>query len=200
MTDYGPSRFRGEAGFTLVELIIAIILLGIIIVPLSAAFVFGVRAITDSEQRINEQRSPLFTSTFFAKDAQSAATVSDRATSATPACGTGTNVISFSWSETPINGGAPLNYSVSYALVGSGTTKTLTRSACSASGTQSATVAPVLGADNAAAPGGAAAVWVTCVDVNGGASCTNRPVTFTLTGTLPGNRQFVVRATRRATV
>jgi Tfp pilus assembly protein PilW len=185
-------RVRDESGVTLVELVIAIMLLGIIIVPLTASFIFGIRATSDSTDRLSEARSPLFTSTFFAGDAESATTIT---TGGTPACGTGTNVISFSWTETPVPSGTPTTFRASYVVVGSGADQKLVRNWCAgASPVNAATVAPVLA--DVANP-----VTVACTDAAGAAvACAGKPARITLTGQLPKAQPFSVVATRRATV
>ena len=51
-------HLRDEAGITLIELLISIILLGIIIVPLTNAFIDGINSTTASQKRLSEARSP----------------------------------------------------------------------------------------------------------------------------------------------
>src|SRR5439155_9050701 len=120
---------RDETGFTLIELLISIVLLGIIIVPLTGAMINGLTTTTEAQNRLSQSRSPLFTSTYFADDAQSADPNGITVGGSSPACGSGTNVVSFTWVETA--GGTSTQYKSSYAINQSVNSKpTLTRTAC----------------------------------------------------------------------
>lgn len=61
-----------DGGFTLIELLIAVVVLGIIIVPLTGAFMAGLATTRDTEARLAETVSAVFTSSFWAADVQSA--------------------------------------------------------------------------------------------------------------------------------
>jgi prepilin-type N-terminal cleavage/methylation domain-containing protein len=184
-----PDR-RDDAGFTLIELMISIVLLGIIIVPLTNAMISGLRITTEAQQRLSETRSPLFTSAYFADDAQSAdATGIAIGAAQIPSCGSGTNVVSFDWIEHDQNGNPTIQYHASYAIATVGAQKTLTRSYCRGSGTPDvATVAPVLGANGSC--GRPACAFVDSPSL---------PRVLTLTATTPNNGSFTLKATRRAT-
>lgn len=179
---------RDEAGLTLIELLVAVTLLGIVTVPLSGAMIGGLRTTTEAQDRLSESRSPLFTAAFFAKDAQSAA-VDGISVGPSPACGTGTNVVSFTWTE---NG---TQYRSSYAIKTDGTAQRLVRSFCTPSRTDAVTVAPVL---SDAVPtvkcGDAAGASVAC-DLG-----TSAVRTVTIEASTPsGEHYFTVTGTRRAT-
>lgn len=178
-------KSRGESGFTLIELLIGVMLLGVIIVPLTGAMFQGLTATTDTQRRFSESRSPLFTGAYFASDAESA-DASGITTGGAPVCGnTGTNVISFSWhtSTTPAH-----DYSVSYVVVGSGTSQRLARAYCIDSNVHdTGTVAPVLGS---------AAPTATC---SPGCAAASRPRIITLTVSKPNGGTFVLTGTRRPT-
>ena len=96
-------HLRDEAGITLIELLISIILLGIIIVPLTNAFIDGINSTTASQKRLSEARSPMFTNAYFAEDAQSsdAGEMKTAADTTTPTCGTSTVPPSPTWPSAP---------------------------------------------------------------------------------------------------
>ena len=96
---------------TLIELMIAVLLLAVIMVPLTGLMIDALKSTAQAQQRLSESRSPLFTSVYFADDAQSADMTGITVT-ATPACGGGTNLVSFTWSETNDLGTTP--YKASY--------------------------------------------------------------------------------------
>jgi len=134
---------RNDAGFTLIELLIAIVLLGIIIVPLTGAMIDGLTTSTEAQSRLSESRSPLFTSAYFADDAQSADVNGIQVGGSSPACpsGGGNNVVSFTWVENATQ------YRSSYIIQTAGAQSRLVRSYCHGGSTDVATVAPVLGAN-----------------------------------------------------
>jgi prepilin-type N-terminal cleavage/methylation domain-containing protein len=179
---------RPESGFTLIELLIAVAILGIIIFPVSMAMVTGLTTSIDAQQRLSASRSPLFTSAFFAKDAQSAAR-NGITTGGAPACGTtGTNVISFTWQTTNAAGAVLHSYKVSYVLLGSGETQRMARAYC-IDGTvhDTGTLAPVVGSASPAAT-------ATCTP---GCTSGQIPRSITLTVSKPNGGTFVLSATRR---
>src|SRR5947209_18963423 len=123
------SSRRSEAGFTLIELLISLVLLGIIIVPITGAMIDGLTATTDAQARLNESRSPLFSSAYFADDAQSADSTGVDVGGSSPRCGSGTSVVSFTWTEVPASG-SPTQYSASYVIVAAGSGSALSRNFC----------------------------------------------------------------------
>ena len=139
---------RSEAGFTLIELMIAVLLLGLIIVPLTGAMITGLISTGQATTRLSEARSPLFTSAFFADDVNSA----ERgliAKGGAPSwqCGAGSNVLSLGWAETtnpkePTSSPPPIR--VSYVVGSKDGKPILRRNFCGPTSTSAATVAPVL--------------------------------------------------------
>ena len=103
----------GEGGFTLVELITAIAILGIIAAPLAMSFITGLRIIGRADERLGDSRSALITASYFANDVSSANAV--KLNDGT-ACGGGTAVVSFSWSSASAAPGGALNNKVSYVV------------------------------------------------------------------------------------
>jgi prepilin-type N-terminal cleavage/methylation domain-containing protein len=64
-------RPRGDAGFTLVELLLAIVVLGIIAVPLGDALISFFRNTTATSDRLAESHDAQISSAYFAQDVQS---------------------------------------------------------------------------------------------------------------------------------
>src|SRR5262245_52959102 len=136
---------RDDAGFTLIELIIAVVILGVIIVPLTGAIIDGLNTTTEAQSRLSETRSPMFSSVFFADDAQSVDPGGIQVGGSSPACttGSGQNVVSFTWLES--GSGAPTQYRSSYVIQTAGGKSTLVRNYCHGGSTDTITIAPVLG-------------------------------------------------------
>ena len=64
-------RQRGDAGFTLVELVVAIVLLGIIAVPLGSALLSFFRNTNATSDRLAESHDAQISSAYFGQDVQS---------------------------------------------------------------------------------------------------------------------------------
>lgn len=192
---------RSEAGVTLIELMIAIMLLGVIIVPLTGAMITGLISTGEATARLSESRSSLFTSAFFADDVQSAEK-GLIAVSGTPSwqCGSGTNVVTLGWAETttpqtPTPTSPPPQFRASYVLSTANGKPVLRRNYCGPNGTSTAKVAPVL---TNTAP------TVTCSDVGGGTvACdlgTSAVRRIQLVAETPNaENYFTLIATRRST-
>jgi prepilin-type N-terminal cleavage/methylation domain-containing protein len=69
-------RVAPEGGFTLVELLVGVTILGIIVVALGAAFGIGVRAFDNTTNRLSSSNDAQRVSTYFPPDVQSASRVS----------------------------------------------------------------------------------------------------------------------------
>ncbi len=126
-----PPDEGGAAGFTLVELVIAISILGVVMAALTAAMLVAMTGNSQSGERLGESADVAFAASYFADDAAGAQTVT--AGGATR-CGTaGKAVVEFQ-GTTFATGNLPQVTVVSYLLetVGSGTTasRQLHRSAC----------------------------------------------------------------------
>jgi len=186
---------RSEAGVTLFELMIAVLLLAVIMVPLTGLMVDALKNTAQAQQRLSESRSPLFTSAYFADDAQSADLAGITVTS-TPACGSGTNLVSFTWSET--NDQGTTQYKASYVSSTVAGKPVIARNFCKgANAVKVSTLAPVV---SSTAPvvscRNAAGASVAC---NVGTSALR---TIELDATTPNaetNGFFKLIATRRAT-
>jgi prepilin-type N-terminal cleavage/methylation domain-containing protein len=172
-------RTRDDSGFTLPELMVAIVILGIIVVPITSAIIVGLLTTGDAQTRLAETQSALLTSAFWAGDVQSAdGTVR---TTGGPSCGSGSHVASFTWTEA-----SGTSYAASYVVrTDSSGVRTLRRNFCR-NGVQvtSGTVAPELGAANP---------QVTCTP-----SCA-KPTSVSITMTTPQGFAFTLNGTRRST-
>ncbi len=117
-----------EAGFTLIELIIVVVILPVVLGGIAAALlsVFGLE--DQTQNRIGDSNDEQVSSSTFNKDVQSAQLIE---TSTTPACGTSgqTQLVGLEWG---LDGGGDYQTVVSYVLAQNGTTYWLVRQICSA--------------------------------------------------------------------
>jgi hypothetical protein len=65
-------RCGGEAGVSLIELLVAIMITGVILAPIGAAIYFGFRTTGDTEQRVQETSSANVMASYFTVDVQGA--------------------------------------------------------------------------------------------------------------------------------
>jgi prepilin-type N-terminal cleavage/methylation domain-containing protein len=172
----------GDAGFTLPELMVAIVILGLIIVPISSAFIVGLLTTGEAHSRLAETQTTVLMSAFWAGDVQSAdGTVT---TGGSPACtNAGTNlatVATFRWADDI----SPTN-AASYVVRSNTDSRYLVRFYCRGGSLVSqGTVAPELGA---------ADPTVACTP-----TC-NKPTRVTITMTTPKGATFTLNGTRRST-
>lgn len=66
---------RDERGFTLVELLVAVAILGMVMSPIAASFVVGLRTSSAASQRMTDSRAAQITAAYFARDMQGATAV-----------------------------------------------------------------------------------------------------------------------------
>ena len=131
-----------QHGFTLVELLVAVAILGIISAPLSIAVISGIRSLGKSDQKFNDSRSALISASYFANDVAGANTV---VLNDTTACGGGTAIVSFDSSSATGGVAAPVNNEVSYVLDSSVSTNVvLSRRSCLNGGAATKSNAAVL--------------------------------------------------------
>jgi prepilin-type N-terminal cleavage/methylation domain-containing protein len=87
------SRPRADGGFTLVELLISITILGMVLAAISGVTFVSIRTAADADTRLTESNDLLRAATYFADDVQGAQSVS---VGTTPRCGTdATAVVEF---------------------------------------------------------------------------------------------------------
>lgn len=183
------SARRDDDGFTLVELLISIALLGVVTAAISAAYIVFLQNGTYTSERDDHSGGAIVTASYLERDAASATT----ATTGGTTCSGSTNHLLFTWDEytasvtnpSPAPGGG--TYRAAYVVsvdttsvpAGGGTRYKLERVYCPASGgTERSTIARNLTAASAAA-----AFTVTVGSVG---SCTNGQ---TVTATLPAYAQ-----------
>jgi prepilin-type N-terminal cleavage/methylation domain-containing protein len=161
---------RGEEGFTLPELIMAIAILAIIVAPLSLALITGLRVVGKADQKYTDSRGSLISAAYFANDVSNANTITKGVSSP---CGSGgTAIVSFAWSDANNNSSASstptVNNKVTYTFdTSDSTNRRLLRRYC-ANGTSTAKQSV------AAVALGSAAPVLTCYSSNpGGAPIVN---------------------------
>jgi prepilin-type N-terminal cleavage/methylation domain-containing protein len=70
-----PAQIRNEDGFTLPELMIGMVIMSLLIVAIGGALIVSLKTTGSTEQRLNETRDVLITSSYVANDVQSAASI-----------------------------------------------------------------------------------------------------------------------------
>jgi Tfp pilus assembly protein PilV len=80
-------RRRGEEGLTLNELLIAMLITGLIMVPLVSILFTTVHSLIGTENRIDESNSAALFASYFGPDIQNAISVATNATETVAACG-----------------------------------------------------------------------------------------------------------------
>jgi prepilin-type N-terminal cleavage/methylation domain-containing protein len=139
----GPAR--ADAGFTLIELVVAVAILGVVMSAICAAMVAALRTNTETKARLEQSGDVQFSSTWLAEDIAGANTVT---TGGTAVCGSSATAlmnltsIDIDTVTAPIPATPPptppTTRSVSYVLVtvtdGDGTSRQLERRACAGSG------------------------------------------------------------------
>jgi prepilin-type N-terminal cleavage/methylation domain-containing protein len=170
--DAARSRRGADAGFTLIELVIAVAILGLVMSAMCAAMLVALRTDKDTEQRIGKSNDVQYAATWFAEDIASANSVTAGGTAACGAAVTALLNLTSIDIDTTTAGVPPTppptpettTRKISYVLVNQstpdGTFRVLERRACGTSAVPltvdriakrlSTTVAPVV--DTAAAP------------------------------------------------
>lgn len=166
------ARVESMDGFTLIELIVAVTILGLILVPLTASAVFFISHGQDATGHFADDASIRSVVSLFTTDAESAETVTvpDSA-----ACGSGTALATLTWTDDGTI------FRASWSTQTSGGTTSLVRKRC----TGTSLVSTLLVADVQSAP------TVSCAP-----SCANAS-TITMTGTAANGAGFTVSAMRR---
>lgn len=129
----GHRFVRSEAGFTLPEVLMAIAVLGIIIVPLTNAMVVGLRSSGRTTDVLVASADRQMLANYLPPDALSASVVKTDAASPGCAAPAGSRVLLLGWSE--YTGTVPVtSYASDYRLVPGGTGTRLVRDRCVAGG------------------------------------------------------------------
>ena len=174
-------------GFTLVELLVAVTLLGIIMVAIGAMITTAFRTTTIVSDRLNASRAPKLVSTYWVPDVQGANTIKR----GVGGCGGGgTPLVTFEWEKqpdlgagpptTPVPISAPVPGTSTWTLVTRDTRRQVVRTEC-ASGNliKTATVVPDVGADSVLVSPDGTSITVNVPDRNE----PNKQFTFSVDGT-----------------
>jgi prepilin-type N-terminal cleavage/methylation domain-containing protein len=172
---------RGEEGFTLVELLISTVILGILCGVITEAMIVGLRTSDNTDQRVRESVDAQLISVYFPRDAQAATQVT---TGTVDACSNQISVAALSW---PDPASAATTKRAAYVL---GSTpsgeRLLTRWYCDATGTSQRAVVQNLNSS------------LTPVSVTCSSACSGAPQTITMTLTDASGYSYSVSGTRRS--
>ena len=163
------------SGFTLVELLVAITLLGIIMLAIGAMITTAFRTTTIVSDRLNASRAPKLVSTYWVPDVEGA----NKITRDAGGCGGagGTPLVTFEWNKYPseVDTDAPAPGSLpaavtgksTWALVSFGARTQVVRSECTnATVTKTAIVVPDVGADSVQVEANGTTITVNVPDRN----------------------------------
>lgn len=130
-----------ESGFTMVELIASIAILGIISTSLGVVGVVMFKTMGQTQDRLNESRGPRFASVYWVPDVASAEVVNPANAGVPTICGTAGPLVTLQWTDTTSTGVT----TVSYGIVTTGAVSKLERRFCTNGGTiptRTTTIAP----------------------------------------------------------
>lgn len=130
----GEAKRADGGGFTLIEVVVALVLLGIIIVPLTAAFIQGIRRTSEIDKRLGRSGDLQRISSWWTRDVGSVNPTGINAPDKEcpdPAAATSpsdTALLTFSWDDNTGDAGTPK--SASWVVEGSGADAKLVRRYC----------------------------------------------------------------------
>lgn len=143
MTHRRGTTSRSDAGLTLVELLAAVAITGVIVPALTGALIIGWRTTDDTIARLSDNRNRSITPSLWTRDAQSATSV-DRNAAVTTCLSPGDTLVArFAWTETPLTGPA-VNRTAAWVWTGS-TTARVERRYCATGASITSSVATAHG-------------------------------------------------------
>ncbi len=160
---WARARRSGEEGFTIVELIMAVAILGILSTTLGVVGVVMFKTLRSTQDRLNESRGPRYASVYWVPDVASTDFVNPTAPGLPIVCGAAGPLVTLQWTDTTTTGVT----TVSYAVTTVGGERKLERRYCP-NGSTTPTRATVI-APNLANPGAV----VTCGNGTTYSACTN---------------------------
>ena len=135
-----PQRVAGDEGFTLIELIIVIVVMGTIMSTLAAALVISLKATPTTEDRLDDARATRSLATWLSYDTTSAPPFlpeqpqggMDLSSTANDCGGLGTNLLHLQWVESSFSS---RTYVANYRFVVDGNSGEIVRYYCARTGT-----------------------------------------------------------------
>ena len=91
---------RDEAAFTLIEIVLCVLILGIVGVVVAEAMIVGFKTTNSTDQRLRESVDGQLVTAYFGRDVQAASQI---AQSATSPCSSSTAIVTFKWTD-PVDG------------------------------------------------------------------------------------------------
>jgi prepilin-type N-terminal cleavage/methylation domain-containing protein len=130
-----PSRDLGDGGFSLIELLIVIVIIPLVVGAISVALTAVLKQQDAVTSKVSNSGDTSVLSAVFAKDVQSAQSLTTKASASSPsACTTNASILSLQWPSTS-------TVVVSYAVVAQGSNYSLVRYYCEGAVTTTSVVA-----------------------------------------------------------